>query len=85
MKDEILTRVQQLILNIFLIYLRSSMKNGKNITVVVKKKTDTPRQDHSHKISSIFKIHSTVGQLEKLFYQFLWNSGPDRIRCNVII
>ena len=26
-----------------------------------------------------------VKQLEKLFYKFLWNSGPDRISRNVII
>ena len=59
------------------------------------KKKNSPRQDHSHKISSIVKIYSftalpnpseqLVKQLEKLFYKFLWNLGPDRISRNVII
>ena len=60
---------------------------------MVKKKADTPRQDHSHKIKSLAfskfiqlftafpnPPEQLVKQLEKLFYKFLTN-----ICCNVII
>ena len=51
---------------------------------------------YSHKILSIFKIYPSfyslptplehlVKKLEKSFFKFLWNSGPNRISHNVMI
>ena len=63
---------------------------------MVKKKINPHWQNNNHKVTSTCKVHSSVSgttkppddflkTIERIFYKFLWNGGPDRIKRIVIV
>ena len=61
-----------------------------------KKKINFVWKNYNYKIVSIIKVYTSfltlpnppgelTKKLEKLFYKFLWNTGPDRIKRSIVI
>ena len=73
-----------------------NQKSWRCLQAMVKKKINSHRQNNNHKVTSTCKVHSSVSgttktpddflkTIERIFYKFLWNGGPDRIKRIVIV